>query len=103
MKKLIAILLSLVCILSLVGCSQETTYQSTKIPNVSIRILNVSPSCATIIIKDTNDKPFVYECSNHKNYSTNHFLYSYTYTFTFVSSYLWMRCLVDCEYRYFLA
>ena len=60
MKKLIAILLSLVCILSLVGCSQETTYQSTKIPNVSIRILNVSPSCATIIIKDTNDKPFVY-------------------------------------------
>ena len=60
MKKLIAILLSLVCILGLVGCSQETTYQSTEIPNVSIRILNVSSSGATIIIKDTNDKPFVY-------------------------------------------
>ena len=60
MKKLIAILLSLVFILGLVCCSQETTYQSTEIPNVSIRILNVSPSGATIIIKDTNDKPFVY-------------------------------------------
>ena len=60
MKKLIAILLSLVCIFCLIGCSQETTYQSTEIPNVSIRILNVSPSGATIIIKDTNDKPFEY-------------------------------------------
>lgn len=60
MKKWIAIVLSLVCFLGLVGCSKETTYQSTEIPNVSIRIFNVSPTGATIIIKDTNNKPFVY-------------------------------------------
>ncbi len=60
MKKLIAIVLLLICILGLVGCSKETKYQSTEIPNVSIRIDNVSPIGATLTIKDTNDKPFEY-------------------------------------------
>ena len=60
MKKLIGIILSLVCILGLVGCAKETTYQSTGIPNVSIRISNISPTGATIIIKDFNEKPHTY-------------------------------------------
>ena len=55
MKKLIAIALLLICILGLVGCSKETKYQSTEIPNVSMRIENVSPIGATLTIKDTND------------------------------------------------
>ena len=60
MKKLIALILSFVYILGLVGCSKDATYQSTEITNISIRIFNISPTGATIIIKDSNEIPHTY-------------------------------------------
>ena len=60
MKKLIGIILALVCIFGLVGCSTETAHQSAEIPKVSMRISNISPTGATVVIQDSNEIPHTY-------------------------------------------
>lgn len=39
---------------------KESTYQATEVENVSINIFDISPTGATIIIKDTNKNPYTY-------------------------------------------
>ena len=61
MKKYISLVLALLCAVVLfVGCSNKSSYQTTEIENVNIRISNISSAGATVIITDTNDKPFEY-------------------------------------------
>ena len=61
MKKFLVIVLLLVYeTILFVGCSKESTYQPTELENVSISISDVSPTGATIIIKDTNNTPYIY-------------------------------------------
>ena len=62
MKKLLALILTLLCVLFLLaGCSlKESTYQPTEVENVSISISNVSSTGATVIIKDTNAESYCY-------------------------------------------
>ena len=69
MKKIISLVIALACVaLLLVACSnkssdqvdKDSAYLPTEIENVSIRIFDVSSSGATIILKDTNEEPFLY-------------------------------------------
>ncbi len=69
MKKIISLVIALACVaLLLVACSnkssdqvdKDSAYLPTEIENVSIRIFDVSSSGATVILKDTNEEPFLY-------------------------------------------
>jgi len=58
MKKVLSLVLALVCVLTLfAGCSK---YQPTDIENVSMKITDVSSKGATLTIKDSNKERFVY-------------------------------------------
>lgn len=62
MKKLIVFLFVLSI---LTGCGGEPaqptqTQQSTQVENVTIRISDISPSGATLVIADTNPEPYLY-------------------------------------------
>ena len=67
MKKYLALILALVCMgLVFAGCaedadaSKEPAFQETAVENVSIKISDVSPTGATVVIKDTNAQPYLY-------------------------------------------
>jgi len=61
MKKLIALVCTLLCAATLfTGCAKESQLQPTEVKNVSISISEVSPTGATVTIKDTNAVPFTY-------------------------------------------
>ena len=76
MKKMMASFLALLCIsFAFVGCSktaeestyrpieveaEESTFLPTEVENVSLSITDVSPSGATVTIRDTNENPYVY-------------------------------------------
>ena len=61
MKKYIACLLALLCVAVLmVACGKETGYQPTEVENVTMQILDVSATGATVVIKDTNEEPYMY-------------------------------------------
>ena len=59
MKKVVVFVL--VLFLLITGCSNSKETKLSNIKNVSINISNVSPSGATILIKDTNKNPYKYE------------------------------------------
>ena len=59
MKKVVVFVLIL--FLFITGCSNSKETKLSNIKNVSINISNVSPSGATILIKDTNKNPYKYE------------------------------------------
>lgn len=54
MKKVVVFVL--VLFLLITGCSNSKETKLSNIKNVSINISNVSPSGATVVIKDTNKK-----------------------------------------------
>lgn len=59
MKKAIVLLCGLLlCVLA--GCSNLSTYQTTQVENVTISISDVSPTGATVTVKDTNAPPHIY-------------------------------------------
>ncbi len=61
MKRIIVFSLALLCLVVLFGgCSNKSVFKATDVENVSIKISDVSSTGATVIIKDTNDKPFDY-------------------------------------------
>ena len=60
MKRLIALILALVCTVLFVGCAKQSTYLATDVENVKISITAVSSTGATVKIKDTNNEPHVY-------------------------------------------
>ena len=61
MKKLIAFVLIIFCLTVLLsGCEKESEYEATMVPNVIVRISDVSSTGATLTIKDTNQNPFEY-------------------------------------------
>ena len=53
------IMICAICLLMLIGCTGNDM-QSTDVENVSIRIENISPTGATVVIRDTNAQPYVY-------------------------------------------
>ena len=58
MKKLFALVLALACLSSLLaGCSR---YRPVEVENVSMRVTDVTPTGATVIIQDTNSDPHTY-------------------------------------------
>ena len=59
MKKVVVFVL--VLFLLITGCSNSKETKLSNIKNVSINISNVSPSGATVVIKDTNKKHYKYE------------------------------------------
>ena len=59
MKKVVVFVL--VLFLLITGCSNSKETKLSNIKNVSINISNVSPSGATVVIKDTNKNPYKYE------------------------------------------
>ena len=67
MPKYLALILALVC-LGLVfagyaedaATSKEPAFQETAVENVSIKISDISPGGATVVIKDTNAQPYLY-------------------------------------------
>ena len=76
MKKMAVFFLASLCtLIFFVGCSktveestyrpieveaEESTYQPVEVENVSLSITDVSPSGATVTIRDTNENPYVY-------------------------------------------
>lgn len=62
MKKILAFILLFSCLCLLVGCKTETKSEisPTDVENVTLRIENVSPIGATLIIKDTNETSDLY-------------------------------------------
>ena len=67
MKKYLALILALVCMgLVFAGCAEdaatpkEPAFQETEVENVSIKISDISPGGATVVIKDTNAQPYLY-------------------------------------------
>ncbi len=61
MKKLTVLFSVLLCISGLLtGCSKESVYQPSEVENVSISIDDISPTGATVTIKDTNTEAHVY-------------------------------------------
>ena len=66
-KKIIMVLLVFVTLLTITGCGKSTktelkdsNYKPTEIKNVSVDISDISLTGATITIKDTNEKPYIY-------------------------------------------
>ncbi len=60
MKKTVTAL-CLLLIFIFAGCSEsESAFKPTNVENVSISISDVSPTGATVTIKDTNEEPYVY-------------------------------------------
>lgn len=54
-------ILCLVCIICLVtGCGNKNIYEQQTLDNVSINIDNVTPTGATLTIKDENENPYIY-------------------------------------------
>lgn len=64
MKRIIAVFLTLACITSLLAACSDTSpkqaFEPTEVENVSISISDVSPTGATVTIKDTNAEPYMY-------------------------------------------
>ncbi len=61
MGKMLSFILALICaMVTFVGCSKESPYQSTEVENVSISISDISSTGATVIIQDLNEHPYVY-------------------------------------------
>ena len=61
MKKIVTPVLVLLCAAALLaGCAMPSPYRPTEVKNVSIRICDVSPTGATLVIQDTNDTPYIY-------------------------------------------
>lgn len=61
MKKWMVMIWPLLCVaVLLAGCGNKSLYQPTEVENVSIRISDISSTGATVIIKDTNEKPYLY-------------------------------------------
>ena len=61
MKKIFVLILVFVWIvIPFAGCAKESTYTPTEVENVSIHISDVSPTGATVTIKDTNKEPYIY-------------------------------------------
>lgn len=61
MKKVIALATALICMaVVFVSCAKESTFQPTEVENVSMSISDISPTGATVIIKDLNVKPYIY-------------------------------------------
>ena len=60
MKKSVTVL-CLLLLLIFAGCSQsKSSYIPTEVENVSISIADISPTGATITVKDTNEEPYIY-------------------------------------------
>ena len=54
-------ILCLVCIICLVtGCGNKNIYEQQTLDNVRINIDNVTPTGATLTIKDENENPYIY-------------------------------------------
>ena len=61
MKQWTALILIFACaVILFAGCSEQSTYQPTEVDNVTICIMDVSPTGATVVIQDTNAEPYVY-------------------------------------------
>lgn len=61
MKRVFTLFLALVCAAALfIGCEKEEAFASTPVENVTIRMFDISSTGATVIIKDTNDEPYLY-------------------------------------------
>ena len=61
MKKLCFWISLLVCTtVLLTGCAITYDYQLTELENVSMRVIDPTATGATLVITDTNEKPFMY-------------------------------------------
>ena len=57
MKKFLLIIICMICLVT--GCGKET-YEQQSLNNISINIKDITPTSATIVIKDTNESSYTY-------------------------------------------
>ena len=58
MQKVILCLVCIICVVT--GCGNKNIYEQQTLDNVSINIDNVTPTGATLTIKDENENPYIY-------------------------------------------